>query len=80
MSSESLRTLERNLQNPQTQIEREIATLGPWFHNLHLPGEVQTAQSQAIMGMPCDVPEPRIVRRSANQGSGQGAPTAVAAL
>ncbi len=38
MTSESLRTLERNLQNPQTQTEREIAVLGPWFHNLHLPG------------------------------------------
>lgn len=52
MSSESLRTLERNLANPQTQTEREIATLGPWFHNLHLPGGVQTAPDHPLGDFP----------------------------
>lgn len=52
MASESLRTLERNLQNPQTQTEREIATLGPWFHNLHLPDGVQTAPDHPLGDFP----------------------------
>jgi tRNA (mo5U34)-methyltransferase len=52
MSSQSPRTLERNLSNPQTEIEREIATLGPWFHNLHLPGGVQTAPDHPLGDFP----------------------------
>jgi len=52
MPRESLHTLERNLQNPRTQIEREIATLGPWFHNLHLPGGVQTVPDHPLGDFP----------------------------
>lgn len=52
MSRESSQTLERNLLNPRTDIEREIATLGPWFHNLHLPGGVQTAPNLPLGDFP----------------------------
>jgi tRNA (mo5U34)-methyltransferase len=31
-------------------LQREIAALGPWFHNLHLPGGVQTAPEHFIGG------------------------------
>jgi tRNA (mo5U34)-methyltransferase len=34
----------------QEQLQREIAALGPWFHNLHLPGGVQTAPDHFIGG------------------------------
>ncbi len=52
MPSESSRTLERNLQNPRTEIERQIAALGPWFHNLHLPGGVQTVPNHPLGDFP----------------------------
>lgn len=48
MASESLRTLERHLENPPSQVEREIAVPGPWFHNLHLPGGVQTSRDHPL--------------------------------
>ncbi|MBK6008952.1 TIGR04290 family methyltransferase [Ramlibacter ginsenosidimutans] len=34
----------------QEQLQREIDALGPWFHNLHLPGGVQTAPDHFIGG------------------------------
>jgi len=52
MSRESSQTLERNLLNPRTNVEREIATLGPRFHNLHLPGDVQTAPDHPLGDFP----------------------------
>lgn len=52
MSRESPRTMERNLPNPQTDVEREIAALGPWFHNLHLPEGVQTAPDHPLGDFP----------------------------
>jgi tRNA (mo5U34)-methyltransferase len=33
-------------------LEAEIAALGPWFHNLHLPGGVQTAPSHPFGDFP----------------------------
>jgi tRNA (mo5U34)-methyltransferase len=32
------------------QLQREIDALGPWFHNLHLPGGLQTAPDHFIGG------------------------------
>jgi tRNA (mo5U34)-methyltransferase len=32
------------------QLRREVEALGPWFHNLHLPGGVQTAPDHFIGG------------------------------
>jgi tRNA (mo5U34)-methyltransferase len=52
MPSRAPRTLERNLSNPQTALEREIAALGPWFHNLHLPGGLQTAPEHPLGDFP----------------------------
>jgi tRNA (mo5U34)-methyltransferase len=52
MLTELPNTLERNLQNPRTDTEREVATLGPWFHNLHLPGGVQTAPDHPLGDFP----------------------------
>jgi tRNA (mo5U34)-methyltransferase len=34
----------------QKELQREIDALGPWFHNLHLPGGVQTAPDHFIGG------------------------------
>ena len=45
-------TLETDFQNPQTPIEEEIAGLSPWFHNLHLPGSVQTAPGHRLGDFP----------------------------
>ena len=45
-------TLERNLSHPRTDIEHEIAALGPWFHNLHLPEGVQTAPEHPLGDFP----------------------------
>jgi tRNA (mo5U34)-methyltransferase len=52
MSRRVLHTLERNLAHPRTDVEREIARLGPWFHNLHLPGDVQTAPDHPLGDFP----------------------------
>ena len=45
-------TLEVPFANPQTPTEEEIAALGPWFHNLHLPSGVQTAPHHALGDFP----------------------------
>lgn len=46
------KTLQSQLTNPQTDLEREIARLGPWFHNLHLPGGGQTAPNHPLGDFP----------------------------
>jgi tRNA (mo5U34)-methyltransferase len=52
MTDESLAqgSSERAL-GPQ-RIERDIEQLGPWFHNLHLPGGVQTAPDHPLGDFP----------------------------
>lgn len=45
-------TLERHFQNPRTATEREIAEMGPWFHNLHLPDGTQTAPDHPLGDFP----------------------------
>ena len=37
---------------PQKQLEKEIAALGPWFHNLHLPNGVETAPGHFLGDFP----------------------------
>ena len=37
---------------PSTSREREIAALGPWFHNLHLPDGAQTAPHSPLGDFP----------------------------
>lgn len=46
------RNFETHLANPTTPLEREIAQLGPWFHNLHLPGGAQTAPDHPLGDFP----------------------------
>jgi tRNA (mo5U34)-methyltransferase len=36
----------------ETRIRRSIEELGPWFHNLHLPGDVQTAPDHFLGDFP----------------------------
>src|SRR5690606_2749030 len=45
-------TLQSNFKNPTNQIEKEIAALGPWFHNLHLPDGTQTAPNHPLGDFP----------------------------
>lgn len=35
-----------------TEIERELAALDPWFHNLHLPGGIRTAPEHPLGDFP----------------------------
>lgn len=37
-------------EQPQSDLQRQIEALGPWFHNLHLPGGVQTVPDHFIGG------------------------------
>jgi len=37
-------------QSEREALQREVDALGPWFHNLHLPGDVQTAPNHFIGG------------------------------
>lgn len=37
-------------QDDPTELQRRIAELGPWFHNLHLPGGVQTVPDHFLGG------------------------------
>lgn len=48
----ALKTLQSQLENPTTQTEREIAEMGPWFHNLHLPDGTQTAADHPLGDFP----------------------------
>lgn len=45
-------TLESNLHHPRTCLEREVARLGPWFHNLHLPDGTRTAPRHPLGDFP----------------------------
>jgi tRNA (mo5U34)-methyltransferase len=40
------------MMSPSPDIYREIEALGPWFHNLHLPGGVQTAPGHRFGDFP----------------------------
>ncbi len=45
-------TLEAQISNPRSPVEQEIARLGPWFHNVHLPDGVQTAPNHPLGDFP----------------------------
>jgi tRNA (mo5U34)-methyltransferase len=45
-------TLERHYPSPQSERERRIAELGPWFHNLHLPDGLRTAPRHPLGDFP----------------------------
>ncbi len=45
-------TLETQLSDPKNDIEWRIARLGPWFHNLHLPGGIRTAPEHPLGDFP----------------------------
>ena len=44
--------LQRTVLAPTAEREAEIAALGPWFHNLHLPDGSQTAPGHALGDFP----------------------------
>lgn len=46
------KTLQSQLENPATPLESEIASLDPWFHNLHLPDGTQTAPNHPLGDFP----------------------------
>ncbi len=46
------RLLEHHVSAPSKSREREIAALGPWFHNLHLPDGAQTAPAHQLGDFP----------------------------
>ncbi|HEU4643006.1 MAG TPA: TIGR04290 family methyltransferase [Gemmatimonadaceae bacterium] len=46
------RLLQHQVLAPSHEREREIAALGPWFHNLHLPDGAQTAPAHALGDFP----------------------------
>lgn len=46
------RNLESHLTDPRTPVEQEVAELGPWFHNLHLPDGTQTAPEHPLGDFP----------------------------
>jgi tRNA (mo5U34)-methyltransferase len=46
------RLLQHRVSAPSKEREQEIAALGPWFHNLHLPDGAQTAPSHALGDFP----------------------------
>ena len=45
-------TLQTHLDRPRSKREREVADLGPWFHNLHLPDGTQTAPGHPLGDFP----------------------------
>ncbi len=45
-------TLEAEISEPRTPLEHEIAELGPWFHNIHLPDGTQTAPGHPLGDFP----------------------------
>ncbi|MCB0310134.1 MAG: DUF1698 domain-containing protein [Bdellovibrionales bacterium] len=47
-----VKNLESNIALPSSAAEREIVSLGPWFHNLHLPDGRQTAPSHPLGDFP----------------------------
>jgi tRNA (mo5U34)-methyltransferase len=52
MPKEKAQTLETQIFDPRTPIEKEIAGLGPWFHNLHFEGGIQTAPHHPLGDFP----------------------------
>ena len=44
--------LQHEVSAPSAEREREITSLGPWFHNLHLPDGAQTAPRHALGDFP----------------------------
>jgi tRNA (mo5U34)-methyltransferase len=46
------RLLQHFVSAPSREREKEIAALGPWFHNLHLPDGAQTAPGHALGDFP----------------------------
>ncbi len=50
--TDTMGTLETRISNPQNDLERKIVEMGPWFHNIHLPGEVQTAPEHPLGDFP----------------------------
>jgi len=47
--------LQHDVSAPSEARTREIAALGPWFHNLHLPDGALTAPNHALGDFPLDV-------------------------
>jgi tRNA (mo5U34)-methyltransferase len=45
-------TLETELTSPSSPLEKEIAELGSWFHNLHMPDGTQTAPHHPLGDFP----------------------------
>lgn len=45
-------TLETFISNPRTPLEKKIYSIGPWFHNLHLPDGTQTAPNHPLGDFP----------------------------
>ena len=45
-------TLETMYSNVRSSTEKEVAALGPWFHNLHLPDGTQTAPHHRLGDFP----------------------------
>jgi tRNA (mo5U34)-methyltransferase len=45
-------TLQSFHEDPRSALEREMGALDPWFHNLHLPGGVQTAPTHPLGDFP----------------------------
>lgn len=44
--------MNRSILNSDSSLQREIARLGPWFHNLHLPDGTQTAPDHQLGDFP----------------------------
>jgi tRNA (mo5U34)-methyltransferase len=45
-------TLETEISKARSAAERELAALGPWFHNLHLPDGTETAPNHRLGDFP----------------------------
>jgi tRNA (mo5U34)-methyltransferase len=52
MRGDRLQTLETQIYNPITPLEKEIVSLGPWFHNLHLSNDIMTAPNHPLGDFP----------------------------
>lgn len=52
MPNKTTNTLETHLAHPRTAAEEQVAALGPWFHNLHLPDGTQTAPEHPLGDFP----------------------------
>jgi tRNA (mo5U34)-methyltransferase len=52
MPEQKVQRLETTIFHPRTALEKEIAELGPWFHNLHFEGNIQTAPDHPLGDFP----------------------------